>query len=224
MSSHARTMVSFLGLGLCLYLAPIQSTIWNETETPHWISALTVIQSSSATLYQAAGASLDITPYYFFGRFFFLIYLSLFISLTTLFPYASQTESMAKNLHRALAVFLGLAAIGNLIAYWGGGWFGTDVRFVGFWVIEVPSLALSLIGLSALGVTLLKHPARPWLTALILILTPVFSIAATMVFQYMPHGPVLGIAAALFFISLLNSSTTKNGPASAWPVSSDVKP
>ena len=215
MSSHARTTISFLGLLLCLTLAPIQSSIWNQAETPHWISALTLIQNSSTALYQAAGSPLDITPYYFFGRFFFLIYLTLFISLTTLFPYASQTGSMSKNLHRALAGFLGLAAIGNLIAYWGGGWFGTEVRFVGFWIIEVPSLVLSLIGLSALGVTLLKHPARPWLTAFTLILTPVFSIAATMAFQYMPHGPVLGIAAALFLISLFNLAPTKNGPALA---------
>ena len=215
MSSSARTIVSFLGLSLCLYLAPIQSSIWNAADTPHWISALTFIQSSSTTLYQAAGASLDITPYYFFGRFFLPIYLTLFIALTTLFPYASQMGSLAKNLHRTLSGFLVAAAIGNLIAYWGGGWFGTDVRFIGFWIIEVPSLALTLIGLCALGVTLLKHPARPWLIALLLILTPLFSLLATMAFQYMPHGPVLGIAATLFLISALSTRPQKNGPAFA---------
>ena len=215
MSSHARTTVSFLGLSLCLYLAPIQSTIWNAADTPHWIGMLTTIQSSSTALYQAAGAPLDTTPYYFFGRFFFLIYLTLFISLTTLFPYASQTGSLSKNLHRTLSGFLAAAAMGNLIAYWGGSWFGANVRFVGFWIIEVPSLALTLIGLSALGATLLKHPSRPWLISLLLIMAPVFSVAATVAFQYMPHGPVLGIAAALFLVSAIASGPTKNGPALA---------
>lgn len=215
MSSHTRTTVSFLGVALCLYLAPIQSTIWNVAETPHWIGALTALQNSATVLYQAAGPTLDITPYYFFGRFFFLIYLTLFIALTTLFPYASQMGSHTKSLHRTLSGFLALAAVGNLIAYWGGGWFGPDVRFVGFWLIEVPSLCLTLIGLSALGVALLKHPARPWLIAVLLILTPAFSIAATMAFQYMPHGPVLGMAASLFLISVVASGPIKNGPALA---------
>jgi hypothetical protein len=36
-----------------------------------------------------------------------------------------------------------------------------------------------------------------------------------MAFQYMPHGPVLGMAASLFLISVVASGPIKNGPALA---------
>ena len=183
---------------LCFFLAIIQSSIWNGAETPPWILSLTIIHAASKYIYETLGDPLGVTEYYFFGRVFFLVYLGLFVGLK---HWRKRDLIRKTNPFRIFQAALIIAFVGNIIAYWGGGWFGTDVRFIGFWLTEVPALAVALSASLVLSIQMIRHKSAPLREAILFAGTPVFAFVSTASFQYMPHGPVFGILLALLFLT-----------------------
>ncbi len=183
---------------LCFFLAIIQSSIWNGAETPPWILSLTIIHAASEYIYKTVGGPLDVTDYYFFGRVFFLVYLGLFVGL----KHWRKRDLIRKTKpFRVFQAALIISLVGNTIAYWGGSWFGTEVRFIGFWLTEVPALTVACSASLVLGIQMMRHKTAPLHEAILFAGTPVLALVSTASFQYMPHGPIFGILLALLFLT-----------------------
>ncbi|MBV1934055.1 MAG: hypothetical protein KUG59_05165 [Parvibaculaceae bacterium] len=185
-------------VALCFTLGLIQSTIWNGEDTPTWVLSLSAIHTVSAFLNKTIAEPVGITDYYFFGRMLFLVYLGLFIGLK---GWRKNSVTRQAVLFKIFTTALLIAFIGDLIAYWGGGWFGTDVRFVGFWLAEVPALAIASLSSLAFGIQSLRHKSTSTIEAMAFIGTPIIVLISTASFQYMPHGPVFGILLIVLVLS-----------------------
>lgn len=185
------TCAALGALATCAALGTLASRIWHGADAPAWVRGVT--DALTPTLGAAPGAaSRPGTPppvYFAVGRAFVLVYAALAVRWT-LRPVGPVW------MRRSLAVLLGLAALGDVLAYWVSAWAGPAVRAVGFWRIEVPALLLALLVIGARGVALLRAGAAPARTAWTLALAPVVAIAGTAALRYMPHGPVLGLCVA----------------------------
>lgn len=185
-------------VALCFTLGIIQSTIWNGEETPTWILSLSAIHAASTFLYKTVAEPVGVTDYYFFGRMFFLVYFGLFASLKY-WKRNSVTREIV--LFKIFMTALLIAFIGDIIAYWGGGWFGTDLRFVGFWLTEVPALTIASLSSLVFGIQMLRHKSTSTIEAMAFAGAPIFVLISTASFQYMPHGPVFGILLVVLILS-----------------------
>ncbi|MBV1887333.1 MAG: hypothetical protein KUG61_09635 [Parvibaculaceae bacterium] len=189
-------------VALCFTLGIIQSTIWNGEDAPTWILSLPAIHTASAFLYKIIAEPIGLTDYYFFGRMFFLVYLGLFAGLKN---WRKNSVTRQAILFKIFTAALLIALIGDFIAYWGGGWFGTDVRFVGFWLVEVPALAIASLSSLVFGIQLLRQKSTSTIEAMTFAGAPVFVLISTASFQYMPHGPVFGILLIVLVLSFLQN-------------------
>jgi hypothetical protein len=179
---------------LCILLAPVQSLIWNGAEAPRWLQALPWLHPMIAWAEQAGLG----TPYFFYGRLFLLVHAGV---LATLWMLARGRGWLAWPATRWLLVSLGLASWGDFLAYWASDWLGDSVRFVGFWMTEVPALVSVALAGTALGVSLRRaghHGAWlfPWL-----LLAPSM-LLGTAALAYMPHGPMLAVTLACLALTL----------------------
>jgi hypothetical protein len=64
--------VAFL---ICAWLTPIQTFVWNKSESPTWVLNLKGLLVAYETVYEGL-APYGLPRYYFFGRMFFIVYLS----------------------------------------------------------------------------------------------------------------------------------------------------
>ncbi|MGY1941717.1 hypothetical protein [Nocardia gipuzkoensis] len=173
---------------LCTVLAPVQSLIWNGPEAPGWMDG---VPWSHTLITVAEQVGLG-TPYFFYGRLFILVYVGV---TATLWLLSRSRGWLTWPAMRWLLASLTMAAWGDLLAYWGGQRFGDPVRFVGFWLTEVPALVIVACAGTAFGVSLRYAGYRgSWLYSWLL-LAPAM-LFATAALQYMPHGPMLAVALA----------------------------
>ena len=180
--------VAVAGGTLCVVLSPVQSYIWNGEASPGWVLVmrplLDVVLNSAPT-----------APYDFYGRTFFLVYLSIFPMLFTL--HVAQ-RSPVRRLERAgfslTLAGLGLALLGDIGAYWGGlghsdsGF--TSLQRTAFGVEGVGVLFLA-VGATMFGIATLRgRVVAQWVAwALILAIPAGFPMA--WLIRYVPHGIVL---------------------------------
>ena len=194
--------LSTLTLALCFWLGLVQSAIWNGAATPAWITALPGAHGLASHIFTRVGAPLSMEPYYFFGRIVPAVYAGLLITLFRL-PHLRPALQRPRA-YRLMLIALLVALAGDLTAYWGGGWYGTGVRFWGFWVTEVPSLLAAMAAALTAGITIRREDRT---AGLVLALLPLMSILATLAFAYMPHGPLLGFCLAGFLLLWLPSGS-----------------
>jgi hypothetical protein len=72
------TAGSIAGALWCLFLAPIQSAIWNADEpgpAPLIVSLMGAVIDLGGPIHRTVGAPLGLTPYEFWGRLFLPVYL-----------------------------------------------------------------------------------------------------------------------------------------------------
>ena len=188
------TPLAAAAAALCILLAPVQSLIWNGDEAPRWLHSLPW-PHALVTWAEQGGLG---TPYFFYGRLFLLVHAGV---LATLWMLARSRGWLAWPAMRWLLVSLGVATWGDIMAYWGGQWFGDPVRFVGFWMTEVPALVSVACAGTAFGVSLRYAGHRgPWLYPWLLLLPAM--LLATAALQYMPHGPMLAVTLACLALTL----------------------
>lgn len=185
-------------IAVCFTLGVVQSTIWNDDGTPTWILSLFAIHAASTFLYTNLAEPVGVTDYYFFGRMFFLVYFGLFAGLIC---WNKNNVVREAFLFKTFMTALVVALIGDIIAYWGGGWFGTDIRFVGFWLIEVPALTVATLSSLMFGIQMLRHKSTSRIEAMAFAGAPIFVLISTASFRYMPHGPVFGILLVVLILS-----------------------
>lgn len=181
-------VVAVAGGVLCILLSPVQSYIWNGTASPGWVLAL-------RPLLDAVLNSAPIAAYDFYGRIFFLVYLSIIPMLFTL--HAAQ-RSPDRRLELAGFIValagLGLALLGDIGAYWGGlghpdsGF--TPLQRSAFGLEGVGILVLG-VGAAIFGIATLRAGvvSRPAAWALILAMPAGFPMVWLV--GYVPHGIML---------------------------------
>ncbi|AOP32702.1 hypothetical protein A0128_01740 [Leptospira tipperaryensis] len=172
---------------LALLLTPLQSFIWNGESTPQYL--LKMRELISVFLRMRTELSPETTDYYFFGRMTIFIHFGIILGLKELYKNGFFPNSVLKIFNVVVGI-LSLAAFGNLIAYWGGSFFGELFRNIGFRWIEAPSIFLLLFAIGYLGFKM--RAEKKWEGNVIFSL-PVLMIGSTLFFRYIPHGPLLPI-------------------------------
>jgi hypothetical protein len=182
------------GTALCLYLAPIQSTIWNAPELTPMVAATPWVAS-------ALGAhDGGLTPYYAFGRLVVWVYLGLGAGFFAarrrpIGGPGSERRLADERAFQVLIALLVVAAVGNVVEYWGGSLYGEAVKEIGFRFLETPALALAGLASAWLGARLVRSAAGSdhriaWLFGLTL---PAM-LLSTILLRYLPHGPLLALS------------------------------
>lgn len=181
--------VAWVAVLVCLVSGPAQSLIWHGPDAPSWIRSLAEVVGSVPSA--MAGREQPGSSYFWVGRWLWLAYLGLAVSLLAIPPQGPRP------LRRLLAAALGVASVGDVLAYGLAQRLGPEVRHLGFWSLEVPAWA-ALYGLgSLLGVTRLRreglHSRSGWALAL---LVPA-GLGSAIALRYLPHALVLPFALAV---------------------------
>jgi hypothetical protein len=201
------------GTILCLYLAPIQSTIWNAPDlTP----------SAAGTKWVAgalAAADRDaLPPYYHFGRLVVWVYLALAAGFFAVRrqPVEAPGRLADERAFKVLMVLLLVAGVGNVIEYWGGSVYGDTVKAIGFRLLETPALGLAGITCLWLGLRLVhrRRENNERRLAWLFLLTAPAMVISTALLQYLPHGPLLVLSGVLTLLTLDRSRDCE--PLQTW--------
>lgn len=181
-----------VGLLLCLVLGPLQSSIWNGAAAPAWAAAIAAMLLPPLRGAEAAAAMAQPPgDYFFYGRFFLLVYAGLYLALRAM-PLSRRSRS-----GRLLTTAIVIAAVGDFLAYWVSAAAGPSLRHLGFWNLEVPALFAALLLATALGVQALRSGTLPRHVAWCFAAVAPAALLATAALRYMPHGPMLALAAAV---------------------------
>ncbi|MCE9598411.1 MAG: hypothetical protein K8S54_10625 [Spirochaetia bacterium] len=180
-------VLSLVGVLACIFLAPIQSHIWNAETSPPLVRLASA--NIQAFLEFRAGVFAESSNYYFFGRLCILVYVGLLSGLFYLRK-VSPMAQIARREFQAMIAVTAIAACGNVLAYWVAGFYGEIFRTIGFRWIEAPALFGIMIVSLLLGRKLLKNRDErvigAWFVAL-----PLLMICSAVLFKYLPHGPLL---------------------------------
>lgn len=177
------------GALLCLLLAPIQSAIWNE-HPPLFVEALRPVVDGGTVIHAALAAPFGITPYDFWGRMFFVVYLAMLPAAMALWP-----SSRAGRLGFWLVIGgLTVALLGDVASYWSHGTALSMLWGPGF-MIEMLGLLAALVGTIVVAVHQLRQGTRT--AAAALMVGALTAVPAAFVVGYVPHGLVLPLTFAL---------------------------
>ncbi|UFH57755.1 MBL fold metallo-hydrolase [Spirosoma sp. KNUC1025] len=176
-------------------LLPFQSRIWNGPSGPP-ASVLLTQWMSPDWLGNVAASALGQPPLAYFatGRLFILVYIGLL--LATLFSRSIPRSRLKTSLLGTLTT----GALANVGVYWWGEYLTKAAREGMFWAIEVPALLGSLGLVMALAVRMRRSVMQSRLaTALPFSVIPL-ALLFTLLFQYIPHGPMLAVAISLLLL------------------------
>jgi hypothetical protein len=185
-------VANLAGALLCLLLAPIQSATWNFPY-PLFVIVLWPIVEVGSAIHSAVAAPFGISPYDFWGRFFFLVYLAMLPAALALGP--NSRESRVGRLgFRLLVGGLLVALVADVAAYWSHGT-ALDVLWSAGFGVELLGLLAILVGMTLLGVDESMRGTR--LAGMAVIIGALLAVPATFFVGYIPHGPVLPLTIAL---------------------------
>lgn len=195
------TVLATLGALWCLFLAPIQSGVWNADEPgppPIAVTLMAAVIDVGGRVHQALGPALGpalgLTPYEFWGRLFVLVYLGA-IAGVLIIRRRGPRGRLARTGSGLLLAGLVLALVGDVAAYWAHGTALEDLRWSRGFAVELTGLFLMLVGMLILGIGSLR--ARQHAVGALLLCGAVLAVPMTFVVRYIPHGTMLPIAAAL---------------------------
>ena len=136
-------------------------------------------------------------PYDLFGRLTILIYLG---SLAAWSPFVACRNRFRRMTAVLAWMALAVAALADIGTYWMAGLQNETLRAVTFWQIEAPALALVLFAMAVIGIDEIRRGERS-LSNVALAASPLIAAAATAALQYMPHGPLIAIAAGSLILA-----------------------
>ena len=147
-------------------------------------------------LYGVVGEPIGLTPYYFWGKGAFLMYVAGLVVASALPALPSRRSRVGR---RVLLGAFAVGLVGDLLGYWSG-WGSTELgtlTSIGFVALEMPAMLAMLVGCVVLGLGYRADGVvprwLPWLLVGVVVLVPAFTL---LVIGYAPHGvlvPVLGI-------------------------------
>jgi hypothetical protein len=149
------------------------------------------------SVYGAVGEPIGLTPYYFWGKGAFLMYVAGLVVASALPAALSSRRSRVGR--RVLLGAFAVGLVGDLLGYWSG-WGSTEMgtlTSIGFVALEMPAMLAMLVGCVVLGLGFRADGVLPlwvpWLLVAVVVLVPAFNL---LVIGYAPHGvlvPVLGV-------------------------------
>jgi hypothetical protein len=201
--TRSRTTIAVTGLAGALLgwllAAPMEASFAGSKliELPYvpdaWAPAYT-------WMYELAGEPLGLSPYYFWGKAAFLMYVAGVLVVRTLPPGRGRRGRVGRRILLG-AFVVGLA--GNLMGYWGGA--GDEITLlstVGFLGLEAPAMLAMLVSMAVLGFGYRRDgmPRRvSWLFVGSVVAVPLFN---GLVIGYAPHGVLVPI------LLILTAATT----------------
>jgi hypothetical protein len=185
-----------LGLMLAVLLVGIQKYVWDELSDEQLPYLPDSWYGAYHEVYERVGAPLGMTPYYFWGRFAFLIYAAALLGARALPPGRGRLARVGRPL---LLGALAIGMVGDFLAYWGG----TDqadftpVSVIGFGTMEIPAFMVTIIAMILYGVSLLREQRlRSW-AGWGLVLGGALVVPGLFVVTYFPHGALITVLSGL---------------------------
>ena len=176
---------ALMAAGTAAILGALQSVAWHGAGAPGvayalagWLDPGLLLEAPSDSL-QQPGES-----YFGYGRLVVGIYALLFAAGVGI------RHPLPRRAQWLVAALLGLAVVGDILAYWVSEGAGPDLRRIGFWVMELPALMAMVVALSGIGAWRLRQGRAG---GVLVVALPV-SLATTALLGYLPHGILLGLA------------------------------
>jgi hypothetical protein len=194
-------LVALLGGIWCTVLTPIQAYIWAGADSPPLVLAARPLLNLSGKIFETLGPWFGLEEYYFYGRMFFLVYVSAIAGLMGLHALQRGHERREEIWFRMVFIALALALAGDILAYWGGSGpiEASPLQGLGF-MVEMLAVLAVLIGAMVYGRTTLRGDVVPGWVAWFLIASGLAAIPMVYLTGYIPHGAMLpfslGMAAA----------------------------
>ncbi len=189
---------AILGGILCLVLTPIQAHIWAGADSPPLVLAARPLLNLSGTIFGRFGPRFGLEAYYFYGRMFFLVYVSALAGLMGLHALQRARERQEGVWFRIVFLALVLALAGDIVAYWGGSGPIEDSPLQGLgFTLEMLAVLAVLTGGTLYGRTLLRGDAVPGWVAWCLIAAGPAAIPMVYLTGYIPHGALLPFSLAM---------------------------
>jgi hypothetical protein len=180
------------GVALSWLLVPIQQNAFDRLGPGRLPYVPDAWFEQYEAIYRELGAPLQLSPYYFWGRFAFLIYLAGLVATWGLPQADSRVVQVGRRL---LLVAFGAGLIGDFLAYWGGtnsDDFST-VTAVGYILFEFPAILVMAPATVVYGVGLARAGVRPAFAGWCLALGGALAWPTTLVITYVPHALLLAI-------------------------------
>jgi hypothetical protein len=147
--------------------------------------------------YDSVGEPVGLTPYYFWGKAAFLLYVAGLVVVSALPVTASRRSRVGR---RVLLVAFAVGLVGDLLGYWSG-WGSTEMGTltdIGFVALEVPAMLAMLVGCVVLGLGYRADGVVPrwvpWLLVAVVVVVPAFN---ALLIGYAPHGVLVPLLAVV---------------------------
>jgi len=178
-------------LALCTLLlaclTPAMSFIWHQSDPDHWTSFFAFTGTGLDGLAQLTG----LKAYDVLGRMTVIVYVCLLLHLKHA-SFLGAACWQPRLLHTTTGL-LALAALADVGTYWIAGSADPGLRSYFFWWVEVPALSAVVALTSIVGARALATEGPCLHSWLVASAVPV-AVSATTVFQYLPHGMLVGLA------------------------------
>ncbi|WEK70399.1 MAG: MBL fold metallo-hydrolase [Candidatus Chryseobacterium colombiense] len=203
-------IASSLGILLNLFLIPIQSRIWNGRQDCAISNFLTNFLAKDALLDEPVKSTLNMPQEYFkYGHYFVLVYFSLLIAIWT------SSFIRQQWLKNSAILITSIALSTNVLIYWASEYLTIYAREIFFNYIEVPAIAILLILFTVIAYKLKEQYHSKW-KKYVYLLPVSLTLLWTIVFQYIPHAPVLALLICILILSLNNQQIPKIDAKHNW--------
>ena len=186
------------GLVLGVLLASIQQYAWEDMSGGRLPYLPDSWYDEYEGLYDRTGARWGLSPYYFWGRFAFLVYLA---GLAGAWALPASGSRVAGRGRRLLLVAFVVGLLGDVVAYWGG----TDeeltpITSIGFGLVETPALLVMTAAVVIYGVGLARDGVRPrWAPWCLVAGGALAPPVALLGITYVPHGVLITVLSGIAF-------------------------
>ena len=190
--------VAMLGGVLCVLLTPIQAWVYSGDDATSLVLAAGPLLHAAERLHAALGPDLNLDPYYFYGRMFFLVYLAAIVGLVGLHTLHARAGARERLWFRLVVGGLGLALAGDVVAYWGGRGDISEspVQGLGF-TVEMLAVLVVLVSSVFYGRIMQRGNVIPTWVAWLFPLAGPTAIPAVWLTGYIPHGAILPLSLAV---------------------------
>ncbi|SNR38246.1 MBL fold metallo-hydrolase [Flavobacterium sp. ov086] len=202
-SERITIIASALGILLNLFLIPIQSRIWNGSQDCAISNFLTTFLAKDALLDEPVKSTLNMPQEYFkYGHYFVLVYFSLLIAIWT------SSFIRQQWLKNSALLITSIALSANVLIYWASEYLTIYAREIFFIYIEVPAITILLLLFTIIAYKSKEQDHSKW-KKYVYLLPVLLSLLWTILFQYIPHAPILALLICILILSLNNQQMPK---------------
>ena len=179
---------------LLAFLTPVQAVAFGGDNVRPWLRDLDFVHALADRVWSTLGGSLD--RYEFWGLWTVAGYLGMIAGLRSLVRLADSASAP----FRLLMIALWVGAIGDVGAYWGGGWkVGSQI----FARVEFLALPVMVAGVVWGGYVLIRRGPRPRWAGWVMLASAAAVPVSLGLTNYWPHGVLLPVSVGIAVLSLV---------------------